>query len=339
MASCGNYQTADENLLNSITLLTENSLEQNATLTQNVNGIMTKLSFLKHDPQSRRIAQELDPYFKKIADISNQTDDYILSEINELISQKENWLIKDIRTQITNYKSLYSIPNRTTSSNLTTRGLEITNQLATYRDKLIIETFGNTQDRGRTYKITNENLQSFDVLSEYLKNQRNPQQGNILSIYQKLTQPAVVVKNGIEMDWNEVNFENHPLIGTIGILSSLRNDIRIAERTALKSLMERIDVPICRVTKVEAMALPISKVIKLGSNISTSVNVLMYDSSKEYNLKYKFNNKGDYIYSTDGTVKLNTKTPGLNHVEGTISLEIAGKVEEKNWSYDYIVSE
>lgn len=349
--SCGDNINVNDNLLNTITQITEQSIEQGNNLTESINGIKTKVSFLKHDPQAKRQAIKVEPILTQLNKTCNELDDYILYELSSLLLKTENqqWFFKGVQTQITSYTDLNSLKNKESYSEvnnwqkgsddkntLEKKLIKKTNKL---RDNVILITFGRIKERGREYILPKHILKNKTTLENFLLEKKHPRQYEILNIYQTLSFKHVLKKNERYIDANEVRLKNQPVIGVIANLTSLRNKIKEAQFKAGQSLLYQIDMPILRVNKVEPLVVGNNKPITHNSQQKVKLRMVAYDSTTPYTIRYKFNNNGEYIKKTDGEIILDTKKKGLNHIEGTMQIELAGKLKEKNWSYEYIVSE
>jgi hypothetical protein len=353
-SSAQNKQEVEANLLGVVIDVTDQSLKQNSILIQQINDIKTKIAFLKMDFQSKRTAEQIEPVIYNVSHVSNKIDDYILSEINALIEfseGKSGWFKKEENSQITSYNSFERLSNKNRHSLPTkmftgdkeseadNRGKAFVNELSRYREQLILQCFAEVKEKNQVYKLTSDDLSNYDKLSKVLEQQKHTQKYEILNIYQLLTQPKLLIKNGVEVDWNDVKFKNQPIIGVIASLSSLRNDIRFAELHALKSLMERIDVPMMSINTVEAQVLPPLKPITVGDDLEAKIGMIGYDFTETYNVMYRYSKDGDYITSNNGSIILKADSPGLKYVEGKVLVEIAGILQERDWSYEYVVNE
>ena len=83
-----------KSILDAFVTQDEQALNQNNNLISSIKGLETKLSFLAQDPNSKRSVEEIKPTFDKVAELSNETDKFLLSELNELfkaVEQKDEW--------------------------------------------------------------------------------------------------------------------------------------------------------------------------------------------------------------------------------------------------------
>lgn len=340
-----------KSILDAFVTQDEQGLEQNKRLVESINGISTKISFLKEDPQSKKSAEEIEPIVAEVTKLGNKADDYLLSELNALFGSTEsnpNWFKKDEATQITEYKNLelmekkddYDTPSRffgdgTPKSDK--RGKALSGELANFRDEVILAIAGSLKEKSQVYVITKDNLKSKEVFEKYLKSQKHPQEDNLMDIYKTLTKPEQVEQHNEMRDWNVARFYNQPMVGVVGTFTSLRNDIRLAQQKAAKMLMERVDVPMMNINKVEAQVLATTQYLNMGDELNVKIGIVAYDSTKTYKIKYRSDSTGDYETSDTSKLAITADSPGPKYIEGKLMVEIAGELQEKDWSFNYTV--
>lgn len=340
-----------KSILDAFVTQDEQGLEQNKSLVESINGIKTKVSFLQKDPQSKKTADEIAPIIKKVAEYSDKADDHFVSELNALLAVNEEdkeWFKKDKETQITTYTEFekmgkmddYDTPSRFFGGDNPTsdaRGKALRQELIDLRDKLILEVAGKTKEKGKEYVITKDNLKSLDVFQKYLEAQKHPQKENLLDIYKILTKKEKIMQHHEEKDWNVARFYHQPMIGVVGTMTSLRNDIRLAQQKASKMLMERVDVPMMNINKVEAQVLANTQYLNLGDELDVKVGIVAYDSTKTYAIKYRNDSTGEYATSDTSKLKIKADSPGPKYIEGKLLVEIAGELKERDWKFNYTV--
>ncbi len=341
-----------KSILDAFITTDEQGLEQNKRLVESINGIGSKLSLLKEDPQSKKSAAEIEPIYIKVKKVSNKADDFFMAELNELFSKTEqdkSWFTKDPKTQITSYKDFndmkkkddYDTPSAMfgdpSNPKADKRGKALRDELMKLRDELILTVAGNMKDKNKIYTITKANLKTEEGFKKYLEQQKHPQADNLLDIYGILTKPEKVSQHKEMKDWNQARFYHQPMVGVVGTFTSLRNDIRLAQQKASKMLMERVDVPMMNINKVEAQVLASTQYMNMGDTLGVRIGIVAYDSSKQYEVKYRYDSTGDYSKDPDGKFTIKADSPGPKYVEGKLMVEIAGELQERDWNFSYTV--
>lgn len=330
----------------------EQGLEQNKRIVESINGMATKLSLLKNDPQSKKSAEEIEPIYNDVRVISDKADDFLLSELNALFEateQEKNWFTKDAKTQITSWKNFdemkkkddYDTPSNFFGGEKGTksykRGEALREELMKFRDELILTVAGKLKDKNVEYIITKDNLKSFEGFQKYLDEQKHPKRDNLLDIYQILTKPEEVEQHHEKRPWHIARFYHQPMVGVVGTFTSLRNDIRLAQQKASSLLMERVDVPMMNINKVEAQVLATTQYLNIGDTLGVKVGIVAYDSSKQYKIQYRPDSSGDYKEEPNGKFTIKADSPGPKYVEGKLFVEIAGQLQSRDWSFNYTV--
>jgi gliding motility-associated protein GldM len=342
-----------KSILDAFVTQDEQGLEQNERLVESINGIKAKISFLKQDPQSKKTAEEIEPIVKKVSEYSNKADDFFVSELNALLAvneEEKEWFKKDKESQITSYTAFdkmkkmddYDTPSRFFgggSEISDARGKALRQELITLRDNLTLEIAGSMKVKSVVFVITKDNLKSLDVFKKYLESQKHPQKDNLLDIYQILTKKEKVMQHHEEKDWNVARFYHQPMIGVVGTFTSLRNDIRLAQQKASKLLMEKIDVPMMNINKVEAKVLATTQYLNMGDELELNIGIVAYDSTKIYKITYRSDSTGDYESKDTSKLTLTADSPGPKYLEGKLYVEIAGEMKEKDWNFNYTVGE
>ena len=338
-------------ILDAFVTIDEQSLEQNKIIVQSINGIGSRIGFLKKDPQSKKTATEIEPIYLKIKEISNSADDLYYNELNAMFKEVEGkeWFTKDPRTQVTAYfplediekKDDYDTPTRyfggdTPKSDK--RGKRLRNELMTYRDALILTLADSIKDdKNKVHTVVKKNLQSYEGFKTFLENDGHPNKGVLLEIYSSLTKPDQVKQHTEFKDWNIARFYHQPMIGVVSTMTSLRNDIRAAQEKASKMLLSRIDKPMMNINKVEAQVLASTQYVNVGEKLDIKVGIVAYDSTKKYPAKYRMSSEGSFTIADSGKFTLSAGSPGKRALEGFLEVELAGEKTDLPFSFEYTV--
>ena len=338
-------------ILDAFVTIDEQSLEQNKTIVKSINGIGTRIAFLKKDPQSKKTAEEIEPIYAKIKKISNAADDHYYSELNAMFKEVEGkeWFNKDAKTQVTDFLPLeelqkkddYDTPTRyfggdTPESDK--RGKTLRNNLMKYRDDLILTVAGTVKDdKNIVHTITKDKLASYEKFKTFLDSDKHPNKAELLEIYASLTKPETVLQHAETKDWNVARFYHQPMVGVISTMTSLRNDLRLAQEKASKMLLSRIDKPMMNINKVDAQVIANTQYINVGEKLEIKVGIVAYDSTKKYPAQYRMGTSGSYALADSGKFTLSGGAPGKKYLEGNLEVELAGEPTQLPFSFEYTV--
>ena len=339
-----------KSILDAFVTIDEQSLEQNTNIVQSINGINTKIGFLMQDPQSKKSAEDILPLFNKVAEKANAVDDHIYNEMNEMFLEVEDkkWFTKNPETQITEYlpieeiskKDDYDTPSRLFGGDTpesTKRGKKFREDLIKYRDEIILIVADSIKKDGKIYNVKKENLQSFEGFQKFLSDENHPNKTELAEIYRSLTKPEKVKQHKEDKDWNVARFYHQPIVGVISTMTSLRNDVRLAQEKASKMLMSRVETPMMNINKVEAQVIASTQYLNVGEKLDVRVGIVAFDSTKKYPIKYRMGDAGDYATSDSGAFVISAGSPGKRNLEGNLSVELAGVATELPFAFEYTV--
>ena len=100
----------------------------------------------------------------------------------------------------------------------------------------------------------------------------------IISANLSTTVPAKAKAMG--KNWQEYMFEDMPAAAAITLLSKLQSDVRYAEREALHTLVENIDVKDIRVNALNAFVIPNSQTVVRGDRFSAQIVMAAVDTTQ-----------------------------------------------------------
>ena len=340
-----------KSILDAFITIDEQALEQNTNIVQAINGVGTKIAFLKEDPQSKKTAAEIEPVFNKIKEFSNSADDLFYNELNEMFKETEGkvWFKKDPTSQVTEYTPLdeikkkddYDTPTRFFGGDTPKsikRGKALREKLIEYRDQLILTVADSVKDdQNKVHLITKANLGSFEAFAKFLKDDGHPNKAELTEIYSSLTKPEKVKQHKEMKDWNVARFYHQPMVGVVSTMTSLRNDIRLAQQKASKMLLSRIDKPMMNINKVEAQVIASTQYLNVGEKLDVKVGIVAFDSTKKYPIKYRMGDAGDYATSDSGAFVISAGSPGKRNLEGNLLVELAGTPTELPFDFEYTV--
>lgn len=339
-----------KSILDAFVTIDEQSLEQNTNLVQSINGIRTKIGFLKQDPQSKKSAEDIQPLFDAVAKKANAVDDHIHNEMNVMFEEVEGkkWFTKEPKTQITTYipleeiqkKDDYDTPSRLFGGDTPKsdkRGKKFRQDLLNYRDEIILIVADSIKKDGKVYNVRKENLKTLEGFKTFLEKENHPNKTELVEIYRSLTKPEKVMQHKEKKDWNVARFYHQPMVGVVSTMTSLRNDVRLAQEKAAKMLMSRVEQPMMNINKVEAQVIASTQYLNVGEKLDVKVGIVAFDSTKKYPVKYRMGDAGDYVTSDSGAFVLSAGSPGKRQLNGSLSVELAGVPTDLPFDFEYTV--
>ncbi len=139
--------------------------------------------------------------------------------------------------------------------------------------------------------------------------------------------------------WENLTFHNLPLIACITILSKMQVDVRNAETEVLNHLYTQIDASSFKFNKLEAIVIPKSNWVTLGSNYEATVFISASDTTTQPNItvdgqQLEIDESGRGLYS------VRASSIGPRNYSGIISMKAPdGSVKTYDFSESYSVGE
>lgn len=99
---------------------------------------------------------------------------------------------------------------------------------------------------------------------------------------EQLLSTAVTTPKGTvgPVSWEQINFENMPVIATVTFLTHLQTNLRQAESEAMTSIINSIDMGDVRVNSLDAYVIPQSTMIMQGGRYSADIVLAAVDTTK-----------------------------------------------------------
>ena len=339
-----------KSILDAFVTIDEQSLEQNTNVVQSINGIRTKIGNLMQDPQAKKSATEILPLFEEVAKKANAVDDHIHNEMNVMFEEVEGkkWFTKNPETQVTTFipleeiqkKDDYDTPSRLFGGDTPKsdkRGKKFREDLLKYRDDIILVVADSIKKDGKVYNVRKENLKTLEGFKKFLEDENHPNKTELIEIYRSLTKPETVMQHKEKKDWNVARFYHQPMVGVVSTMTSLRNDVRLAQEKAAKMLMSRVEQPMMNINKVEAQVIASTQYLNVGEKLDVKVGIVAFDSTKKYPIKYRMGEAGDYATSDSGAFVLSAGSPGKRQLNGNLLVELAGVPTELPFDFEYTV--
>ena len=336
-------------IINAFVTQDNQMLVNNNNLVEGINGFMAKFSLNELDPNSKKTFLKWKPKIDAVNDMSNNLDDYLLSNLNQMMEESEqqkDWFVKEKETQFTTWTPIESINNKEDYDIATrlfggdkaskgyNKGGEIREKLMELRDSLLF-TMGNYSQRKNNYELKQEWLENNEVLEKELTKIAHPDKLKLLLIYNTLSQPEKLNNHNKQEDWQLVKFDHQPIVGAIGVFTEMRNQVRMAQQKALELVASKVDEPILKINKIEPQLIATKSYLNQGESMDVKVGIVAYDSTATYPIKYKIG--GREVSSLNNSFTLNASSVGQQSIKGSLVLDLADGAREFPWSFDYTV--
>lgn len=218
------------------------------------------------------------------------------------------------------------------------KGAEIRTRIHTLRDSLIYELATHNFGGNFTFNIEN-GIADTTALQEGLKGVHKDDMAVITQLYTSLTQPETMLNHGKEQAWQVVMFDHAPVVAAAAVFSSIQNDVRNAEATAMEHLLSKVTVPPVKFNAVEAMAIGVPYVNQ-GDSLPIKVIVAAWDSSEYVASNYSID-EGESLNAKShkgyAGVLAPSNSVGVHTVKGNVMVEVDGKKVPQPWSFNYTV--
>ena len=336
-------------IINAFVTQDNQMLVNNNNLVEGINGFLTKFANLEVDYNTKKSFEKWKPKVKKVNELSNRLDDFLLENLNQLMDESEkrkDWFVKTEESQYTTWEPIESIQNKE-DYDIATRlfggeraskgyqkGGEIRTKLLELRDSLLM-VMGNYSHRDKTYIIQQSWLKDSKFFEENLTKAAHPDKLKLLSIYNSLHQPEKLKNHDKDQDWQLVKFDHQPIVGAIGVFTELRNQVRMGQQKALELVASKVEEPIIKINKIEPQLIANTRYLNQGDTLGVRVAIIAYDSTASYPIKYQIGNQQKT--SDNNRFTLKASSVGQQSVSGSLMLELADGKREFPWSFDYTV--
>ncbi len=146
-------------------------------------------------------------------------------------------------------------------------------------------------------------------------------------------------KDGEKERWENLNFQTLPLVAVICILSEYQLSIRNAETEVLNYLYTQIDASSFKFNKLNAIVIPNSNYVTLGSDYEAKVFISATDSTQQPEI-FVGDNKLELDESGKGIYKVRASSVGPKKWGGVIALKAPdGTTRNYDFSSEYAVGE
>jgi gliding motility-associated protein GldM len=156
-------------------------------------------------------------------------------------------------------------------------------------------------------------------------------------------------ENGVNVDWEVMNFDHVPLAAVVTVLTKLQTDIRNAEADIVKSLYSEVDAGDFKFDVVNAKVIPKTNYVFLGDEFQADVFVAAYSSTQNPDIfvgdldttTNKFRGEPRSVEVQNGVGRLTEKatSEGLKKYSGLINVKGPdGSIKSYPYKGEYMVA-
>ncbi|MCM1448707.1 MAG: gliding motility protein GldM [Clostridiales bacterium] len=94
------------------------------------------------------------------------------------------------------------------------------------------------------------------------------------------TDPMLAPGELTQSSWEELKFDNQPVVAAVTLLTKLQNDIKYAEGETLMSLLDNVDAGDVRVNELNAFVIPSSRFVMRGGRYQANIVLAAVDTTQ-----------------------------------------------------------
>ncbi len=142
--------------------------------------------------------------------------------------------------------------------------------------------------------------------------------------------------NNPKGDWATAYFNKMPTMAAVTLLSKFQNDIRSSEAMVVQRLFDEAGAEQIKFDAFQAIAIPTPSYALEGQKITAKVFMSAYNRHVKPNVTYS---TGQETRVDSGISHWETTATGigLKTVKGKVSIDLGGRVEERDYSFEYMV--
>ncbi len=134
--------------------------------------------------------------------------------------------------------------------------------------------------------------------------------------------------------WEEMLFENMPVVASVTLLSKIQNDLLYTEGEVLGTLLKNIDASDIRVNQVDAFVIPESRIVMRGSSYTANIVLAAVDTTQRPTVYVN----GMRLSNDQGLYETATMSSGNFDYSGYIEVAHGdGTISKHNFTSSYTV--
>lgn len=144
--------------------------------------------------------------------------------------------------------------------------------------------------------------------------------------------------NNPQGDWATAYFYNMPTMAVVTLMSKFQNDIRNSEALILNTLASEAGEEVIKFDAFEAIAVPTTSYALEGQKIEAKILLAAYNKSLDPVIQITGGGGAiKEIKDGVGMYEVTASGIGLKTVKGRVSIDLGGRKEERDFSFDYMV--
>lgn len=143
-------------------------------------------------------------------------------------------------------------------------------------------------------------------------------------------------ENNPQADWSTAYFYNMPTMAAVTLLSKFQNDVRGSEALVVEQLSKEAGDIQLKFDAFQAIAIPTPSYALEGQEITARVMLAAYNNAVNPVVSYS---SGQEVRVDSGISHWKTTASGigLKTVSGTVKIDLGGRIEEKPYTFQYMV--
>lgn len=148
--------------------------------------------------------------------------------------------------------------------------------------------------------------------------------------------PVDKTDNNPQADWSTAYFYNMPTMAVVTLLSKFQNDIRSSEALVVERLAKDAGDIQIKFDAFQAIAIPTPSYALEGQEVTARIMLAAYNNAVNPTVTYS---SGQQTRVDSGIAhwKTTAQGVGLKTVTGKVSINLGGRVEEKDYTFQYMV--
>ncbi|MBL7719862.1 MAG: gliding motility protein GldM [Flavipsychrobacter sp.] len=145
-------------------------------------------------------------------------------------------------------------------------------------------------------------------------------------------------ENNPQADWSYGYFHNMPTVAAVTLLAKFQNDIRNSEAQVLNQLLTEAGNQQMKFDEMAAIAVPKNSYVLAGQKVEANIMLAAYN--KAVQPQVVSSGGGGRVTKVENGVAIWETTAsgtGVQKVQGTVSIDLGGRKETRNYSFEYMV--
>lgn len=142
--------------------------------------------------------------------------------------------------------------------------------------------------------------------------------------------------NNPKADWKVGYFQSMPVMAAVTLFSKFQNDVRNSEAMVLNQLTQEAGSEVIKFDEMAAIAVPKNSYALAGQKVEANIMLAAYNKAVNPQVSIS---SGRVTKVENGVASWETTASGvgLQTVRGTVSLDMGGRIEKRDFSFQYMV--